>query len=43
MAYLLNNKVSEKSTIKQALTRIFGVGPFLADSFCKKVGISPTL
>ena len=37
MAYLLNNKVSEKSTIKQALTRIFGVGPFLADSFCKKV------
>ena len=43
MAYLLNNKVSEKSTIKQALTRIFGVGPFLADSFCKKVGIRPTL
>lgn len=43
MAYLLNNKVSEKSTIKQALTRVFGVGPFLADSFCKKVGISPTL
>ena len=43
MAYLLNNKVSEKSTIKQAITSIFGVGPFLAASFCKKVGISPTL
>ena len=41
--YLLNKRVNEKSPIKHALTRVFGVGPFLADFFCKKVGIRSTL
>jgi small subunit ribosomal protein S13 len=41
--YLLNKKVDEKSPIKYALTRVFGVGAFLADFFCKKIGIRSTL
>jgi small subunit ribosomal protein S13 len=43
MIYLLNKKVDEKSPIKQALMQIFGVGPFLSDFFCKKVGVKATL
>ena len=43
MIYFLNKKVDNKIPIKQALMRIFGVGSFLADSFCKKVGINPIL
>jgi len=43
MIYFLNKRVNEKIPIKQALMRVYGVGPFLADSFCKKVGINPIL
>jgi len=43
MIYFLNKKVKEKIPIKQALMRVFGVGSFLAGSFCKKVGINPIL
>jgi|GEM_PF-2561274 small subunit ribosomal protein S13 len=43
MIYFLNKKVKEKIPIKQALMRIFGVGSFLSESFCKKIGINPIL
>jgi len=43
MAYFLNKKVNDNSPISQALVRVLGIGPFLADTFCKKIGIKPTL
>ena len=43
MAYFLNKKVNDESPVSRALVRVVGVGPFLADAFCKKIGIKPTL
>jgi small subunit ribosomal protein S13 len=43
MAYFLNKKVNDESPVSQALVRVVGVGPFLANTFCKKIGIRPTL
>ena len=43
MTYFLNKKVNDKSPIKQTLMSGFGIGPFLADSFCKKIGLKPTV
>jgi small subunit ribosomal protein S13 len=43
MTYFLNKKVKESSPIKQTLVHIFGIGPSLAEFFCKKVGVKPSL
>lgn len=43
MVYFLNQNVNERKPIKQILTKILGVGPFLAEGFCRDLGYNPNL
>ena len=43
MVYFLNQNVSKRKPIKQILTKVLGVGPFLAEGFCRDLGYNPNL
>jgi small subunit ribosomal protein S13 len=41
--YFFSQKLNDKKPIKQALNAIFGIGIFLAGSYCKDLGYSSRL
>lgn len=41
MNFFLDKEISEKITLKSAISSIFGIGPFSAESYCKELGLNP--